>query len=177
VERILTTSKDPVRETAQRKNSVSCTTGIICDVKHWGGGAVYDITRNENTTFSNSQTIIVPGFVVLSVEKQFPHPCPWSLRCRVAHVLQADEWPKAISFPALLNSFRYCLASRAQLMNGIWGIVPFRALLLRILEVTYSNLGQSASEQFIPRSRVLLQKLLRGSRNSLPCMELRNSST
>lgn len=105
MERILLTSKDPDRETAKRKNGVSCTRGIICDAEHLRGGAVYDITRNENTTFSNSQTIIVPGFVVLSVEKQFPHPCPWSLRCRVAYVLQADEWPKAISFPALLTAF------------------------------------------------------------------------
>lgn len=62
---------DPSNFKASRQwDSSECTSGMICDADTGKRGAVY-ITRNENTTFSNSQAIIEPGFVALSVEKQF----------------------------------------------------------------------------------------------------------
>ena len=66
-----------------------------------GRDAAYHITRRENTTFTNSQTIISQGFVVLFLGKQFPFPRFMFVGLQSATSAVADESLTAILFNLL----------------------------------------------------------------------------
>lgn len=66
-----------------------------------GREAAYHITRRENITFTNSQTIISQGFVVLLLGKQFPFPRSTFVALQSDTSATPDESLKAILFNLL----------------------------------------------------------------------------
>jgi len=66
-----------------------------------GREAAYHITRRENITFTNSQTIISQGFVVLLLGKQFPFPRSMFVALQSDTSATPDESLTAILFNLL----------------------------------------------------------------------------